>query len=59
MYSIIQNIKKILTYYLQEISENYELKKWHLGNYHYYRQVNSQYILLYEDSVLLEFGSIF
>lgn len=51
--------KDILTDYLQEISEKCEFKKWYFGHYHDYRQINSQYILLYEDIIPLEFESIF
>lgn len=50
--------RDILTDYLQEISEKCEFKKWYFGHYHDYRQVNSQYTLLYEDIVPLEFESI-
>lgn len=51
--------KDCLTDYLQQISEKCEFKKWYFGHYHNYRQVNSQYTLLYEDIVPLEFESIF
>ena len=51
--------KDILTDYLQEISEKCKFKKWFFGHYHNYRQVNSQFVLLYEDIVPLEFKSIF
>ena len=51
--------KDYLTDYLQEISEKLEFKKWYFGHYHDYRQVNSQFVLLYEDIVSLEFKSIF
>lgn len=51
--------KDILTDYLQEISEKCEFKKWYFGHYHDYRQVNSQFTLLYENIVPLEFYSIF
>ena len=51
--------KDILTDYLQEISEKCEFKKWLFGHYHDYKQVNSQFTLLYEDIVPLEFKSIF
>ena len=43
--------KDILTDYLQEISEKCEFKKWYFGHYHEYRQVNTQYVLFYEDIV--------
>lgn len=48
-----------LTEYLQEISEKCEFKKWYFVHYHNNRQINPQYILLYEDIVPLEFESIF
>lgn len=51
--------KDILTDYLQEISEKCEFKKWYFGHYHEYRQVNTQYVLFYEDIVPLDFESIF
>ncbi len=51
--------RDILTDYFQEISEKCEFKKWYFGHYHDNRQVNSQYVLLYEDIVPLEFESIF
>ena len=51
--------KDILTDYLQEISEKCEFKKWYFGHYHENRQVNSQFILLYEDIVPLKYESIF
>lgn len=51
--------KDCLTDYLQQISEKCEFKKWYFGHYHDYRQVNSQFVLLYEDIVQLEFESIF
>ena len=51
--------KDILTDYLQKISEKCEFKKWYFGHYHSNIQVNSQYVLLYEDIVPLEFESIF
>ena len=49
----------ILTDYLQEISEKCEFKKWFFGHYHDNRQINSQFTLLYEDIVPLEFESAF
>ena len=49
----------ILTDYFQEISEKCEFRKWFFGHYHKYRQVNSQYCLLYENIVPLEFESVF
>lgn len=51
--------KDYLTDYLQEISEKCEFKKWYFGHYHDNRQIDSKYILLYEDIVPLEFESIF
>ncbi len=51
--------KGYLTDYLQAISEKCELKKWFFGHYHDNRQDNSQFTLLYEDIVPLEFESIF
>lgn len=51
--------KDILTDYLQEISEKCKFKKWYFGHYHDYRQVNSQFILLYENIVPIKFNSIF
>ena len=51
--------KDYLTDYLQEISEKCEFKKWYFGHYHENRQVNSQFVLLYEDIVPLKYESIF
>ena len=51
--------KDILTDYLQERSEKCEFKKWYFGHYHEYKQVNTQFTLLYENIVPLEFNSIF
>ena len=51
--------KDYLTDYLQEISEKCEFKKWYFGHYHDNRQVNSQFVLLYEDIVPLKYESIF
>ena len=51
--------KDYLTEYFQNIMEKCEFKKWYFGHYHDYRQVNSQFILLYEDIVPLEFENIF
>ena len=48
-----------LTDYLQEISEKCEFNKWYFGHYHDNRQINSQFVLLYEDIVPLEFENIF
>ena len=50
--------KDYLTDYFQEIMEKCKFKKWYFGHYHDYRQVNSQFTLLYEDIVPLEFESI-
>ena len=47
--------KDYLTDYLQEISEKCEF----FGHYHDNRQINSQFVLLYEDIVPLEFENIF
>lgn len=51
--------KDTLTDYLQQISEKCTFKKWYFGHYHDNRQINSQYVLLYEDIVPLEYESIF
>ena len=51
--------KDYLTDYLQEISEKCEFKKWYFGHYHDNKQIDSKYILLYEDIVTLEFKSVF
>ena len=51
--------RDILTDYLQQISEKCTFKKWYFGHYHDNRQINSQYVLLYEDIVPLEYESIF
>lgn len=51
--------KDYLTDYLQEISEKCKFKKWYFGHYHENRQVNSQFVLLYEDIVPLKYESIF
>ena len=34
---------------------NLDDKKWYFGHYHDYRQVNSQFVLLYEGIIPLEF----
>ena len=34
-------------------------KRWYFGHYHDYKQVNSQFTLLYEDIVPLEYESVF
>ena len=41
------------------ISEKYEFNRWYFGHYHEYKQINSQYVLLYGDIVTLEYESIF
>ena len=51
--------KDYLTDYLQSIMEKCEFKKWYFGHYHYYRQVNSQFTLLYDDIVPLKLESVF
>lgn len=51
--------RDILTDYLQQISEKCTFKRWYFGHYHDYKQVNSQFTLLYEDIVPLEYESIF
>jgi len=51
--------KDYLTDYFQKIMEKCEFKKWYFGHYHDNRQVNSKFVLLYEDIIPLEFESIF
>ena len=51
--------RDVLTDYLQQISEKCTFKKWYFGHYHDYKQVNSQFTLLYENIVPLEYESIF
>ena len=51
--------KDILTDYLQKISEKCTFKKWYFGHYHNNKQVNSEFVLLYEDIIPLEYESIF
>lgn len=51
--------RDILTDYLQQISEKCTFKRWYFGHYHDYKQVNSQFTLLYENIVLLEYESVF
>ena len=46
--------KDYLTDYFQKISEKCEFPKWYFGHYHDTRQINSQYVLLYEDVVPLK-----
>ena len=43
--------KDYLTDYLQEISEKLDFRKWYFGHYHDNKQVNDQYVLLYEDII--------
>ena len=47
--------RDILTDYLQQISEKCTFKRWYFGHYHDYKQVNSQFTLLYENIVPLEY----
>lgn len=51
--------RDVLTDYLQQISEKCTFKRWYFGHYHDYKQVNSQFTLLYEDILPLEYESIF
>ena len=51
--------KDLLTDYLQQISEKCRFKKWCFGHYHNNKQVNSEFILLYEDIIPIEYESIF
>ena len=51
--------RDILTDYLQQISEKCIFKRWYFGHYHDYKQVNSQFTLLYENIVPLEYESVF
>ena len=51
--------KDYLTDYFQKIYEKTEFKKWFFGHYHDYRQVNSQFVLLYENIIPLIYESIF
>ena len=51
--------KDYLTDYLQKISEKCEFNKWYFGHYHDNRKINSQFVLIYEDIVPLEYESIF
>ena len=51
--------RNILTDYLQQISEKCTFKRWYFGHYHDYKQVNSQFTLLYENIVPLEYESVF
>lgn len=47
--------KDYLTDYFQKLMEESEFKKWYFGHYHDYRQVDSQFVLIYEDIVPLEY----
>ena len=47
--------RDILTDYLQQISEKCTFKRWYFGHYHDYKQVTSQFTLLYENIVPLEY----
>lgn len=51
--------KDYLTDYLQKLANKTEFKKWYFGHYHNNRQVDSKFILLYENIIPLEFESIF
>ena len=51
--------RDVLTDYLQQISEKCTFKRWYFGHYHDYKQVNSQFTLLYEDILPLEYESVF
>ena len=50
--------KDYLTDYLQEISEKCNFKKWYFGHYHDNKQIDTKYVLLYENIVPLEYVSI-
>lgn len=39
--------------------EAYTFKGWYFRHYHDYKQVNSQFALLYENIVQLEYESVF
>ena len=43
--------KDYLTDYLQKIADKTEFKKWYFGHYHDNKQVNSKFVLLYEDII--------
>ena len=51
--------RDILTDYLQQISEKSTFKRWYFGHYHDTKQINSQFTLLYEDILPLEYESVF
>ena len=51
--------RDVLTDYLQQILEKCTFKRWYFGHYHDYKQINSQFTLLYEDIVPLEYESVF
>ena len=50
--------RDVLTDYLQQISEKCTFKRCYFGHYHDYKQVNSQFTLLYENIVPLEYESV-
>ena len=41
------------------IAKKLDYSQWYFGHYHDYKQVNSQFTLLYEDIVPLEYESVF
>ena len=46
--------KNYFTDYLQKIYEKTRFKKWYFGHYHNTYQLNEQFIMLYEDIVLIK-----
>lgn len=50
--------RDVLTDYLQQILEKCTFKRWYFGHYHDYKQVNSQFSLLYENIIPLEYESV-
>ncbi|MBQ9313728.1 MAG: hypothetical protein IJ220_01815 [Clostridia bacterium] len=48
--------KDYLTDYLQTIAEKCDFKKWFFGHYHENKSINSQFKLLYEDIVPIEYN---
>lgn len=44
-----------LTDFFQDISEKCDFKKWFFGHYHDFRMVDSNYLLVYEDIIPVEF----
>lgn len=46
--------KNYFTDYLQKIYEKTKFKKWYFGHYHNTYQLNEQFIMLYEDIVLIK-----